>query len=117
MGLWSQSCAGQDLKSSSCSFWLKSITSLHTSLARIGSGLIYKVGLCQDLARDLLHKVEDDVKIIELYYHIDYGCGAEEEAQTMEETLTQAATDAGEELPHEEWSTYCTFECTVICSL
>ena len=81
-----------------CRFWRESILNLHQSLAKLSSGLILKVGHSQDLVTELLRLVKDNLQTLELHYHVDYGCGAEKEAETLEDTLSQAATNAGQRL-------------------
>ncbi len=75
---------------------MKAIGDLRQSLRALNSGLVLDMGLSHDLAKQLLPLLSRTCGTVMLYYNVDYGCGAEEEAEALEVELNQAATDAGE---------------------
>lgn len=77
-----------------CRFLLESLQSLHTALLQLDSGLLFQISPPEATAKQILSRLSNRSSV-KLYYNVDYGCGAEEEAEDVEQALQQAAQQAG----------------------
>ena len=76
-------------------FYLESLHELQNSLRKLGSDLIFSLKPPKQIARQILDAAASECSSLKLYYNIDYGCAAEEEADAVEAELHHSAKDAG----------------------
>ena len=71
---------------------------LQQNLRKYGSELIFNLETPENAVKQIFEAVSEDHDAISLYYNLDYGCGAEEEASGVEQQLSQLVENAGMKL-------------------
>lgn len=84
-------------------FFMECFRALQLALEELGSGLVLSQEPPAAAARRIADAIASTSQRFTLYYHMDYGCRAEEEAQAVERAISESAKKAGEKEVADFW--------------